>query len=128
VRDDLGGRQAVLWGTSSAASKFECEDVPPDNAMRPYLPEGSRRVLQAEYLPIYSLTPGKALYARLVFFVRPEAGQEGVAEADKMWRMAGDDEDNYGDHASFFRLALHGDVTEAQLASFIRGSLQGGCA
>jgi hypothetical protein len=50
-------------------------------------------------------------------------GQEGVAEADKLWRVAGDDEDNFNEHGSFFRLQFDEDVTDAQLASLIRGVL-----
>jgi hypothetical protein len=51
------------------------------------------------------------------------AGQEGVAEVDKLWRVAGGDEDNYDDHDSFFYLAFGQDVAETQVASLIVGLL-----
>jgi hypothetical protein len=62
--------------------------------------------------------------ARVGFYVRPEAGQEGVAEADKMWRVAGGDRDNYGDHPSFLYLRFDPDVTTAQLVTFIRALVE----
>jgi hypothetical protein len=93
--------------------------VLPGDPMRPHLPEGSLRVRQADFRPIYSpALPGQALQARVRFYVRPEAGQEGVAEADKMWRVAG------GNHESFFYMQFGDDVTEAQLVCLIRGSLE----
>jgi hypothetical protein len=48
--------------------------------------------------------PGQALNARLAFYVRLQAGQEGLAEADKMWRLAGGNEDNYGEHSALVLL------------------------
>jgi hypothetical protein len=127
VRDERNGRQALLCEINFEGEDFECEDVLPDDPLRPYLPEGSRRVQQAEYLPIYSPTlPGQALRARVGFYVCPEAGQEGVAEADKMWRVAGGDEDNYDDHESFCDLQFDDDVSTAQLATFVRGLLEPG--
>jgi hypothetical protein len=123
VRDEKRGRQALLWASSGQA-ELQCEDVPPDDYLRPHLPEGSRRVRHADFLPIYSpVLPGQALYARVGLYVRPEGDQEGVADADKMWRMAGGDEDNYDGHDSFFDLQFHDDVSDAQLASLIRGLL-----
>jgi hypothetical protein len=123
VRDERRGRQALMW-EHCYRQELQCVDVPLDNPMRPHLPEGSRWVRQAQYFPIHSAAlPGQALNAALGFYVRPEAGQEGVAEADKMWRMAGGDQDNYGHHKSFFHLRFHEDVTNAQLASFMRGLL-----
>jgi hypothetical protein len=124
AKDERRGRQALLWDTKYRRGQLECEDVPEEDLMRPHLPEGSRRVRQAEYLPIHSLAiPGQSLNTRVGWYVCPEAGQEGVAEADKMWRMAGGDEDNYGGHDSSFYLHSDDDVTEAELASFIRGLL-----
>jgi hypothetical protein len=125
VRDETTGRQALLWDAYHAGGQLLCGDVDPGDLMRPHLPEGSCHVRQADYLPIYSLAlPGQALRACMGFYVRPEAGQEGVAEADKMWRVAGGDHDNSDDHNSFFNLQFHEDVTEAQLASFITSLLQ----
>jgi hypothetical protein len=123
VRDELRGRQALLW--TSAEGVFETDEVPPDHPLRPHLPEGSRRVRQADSLPIYSpALRGRALRARTWFYVRPEAGQEGVAEEDKMWRLAGGDEERYGEHDSFFELGFDVDTTEAEIASLIRGLLE----
>jgi hypothetical protein len=122
VRDERRSRQALLW--EYHYSQLQCEDVPPGDPLRPHLPEGSRRVYEAGSLPIYSpALPGQALNARMGFHLCPEAGQEGVAEADKMWRVAGGDEHNYGDHESSFYLQFDPNVTEAQLASLIRGLL-----
>jgi hypothetical protein len=105
-------------------SQLQCFDVTPHDPLWPYLPEGSRRVRHAASLPICSPAfPGQALQARVGFYVRPEAGQEGVAEADKVWRVAGGDQDNYGDHDSFFSLEFDDDVTEAQIVSFIKALL-----
>jgi hypothetical protein len=123
VNDRWRGRQALLWAIPYGPGELRCEDVPPDH-LRPHLPEGSRRVRQAEYMPLYSpALYGRALNARVGFMVRPEAGQEGVAEAEKMWRVAGGDQDNYDDTISSFYIRFDGDTTEARLASFIRGLL-----
>jgi hypothetical protein len=123
VRDENMGRQALLWGASNQMT-LSCQDVPHEDGMRPHLPDGSRIVRQDAYLPVYSpALPGQALRARVGWYVRPEAGQEGVAEADKMWRMAGGEEDSYGDHTSFCYMQFDPDVTEAQLASLMRGLL-----
>jgi hypothetical protein len=121
VRDDRRGRQALLWA-SGIEGELQCQDVLPDDPLRPHLPEGSRRVRQANPLPIYSpALPGRAVHARVSFYVCPEAGQEEVAEADKLLRLAGGDEDHYASHDSFFDLQFHQDVSGAQLASLIRG-------
>jgi hypothetical protein len=123
VRDERTGRQALLWDLA-CMNELRCEDVAPDDPIWHHLPEGSRFVTQADYLPIHSPAfHDRPFQARPGFYVRPEAGQEGVAEADKMWRVAGGDEDNYGDHPSFFDLQFDDDVTEAQLAFLIRGLL-----
>jgi hypothetical protein len=100
-------------------------DVAPIDVLRPYLPDGSRQILQAGHLPTYSpALHGQALHARVGFYVSLEAGQEEVAPADKMWRIARGDVDNYGGHASFYYLQFHENVTEAQLASFVTSLLQ----
>jgi hypothetical protein len=122
VRDEPRGRQALLWDCHHNA--LECEGVGVDDHMRPHLPEGSRLVTQAHHLPIRSpALLGQVPQARVEFYVRPEAGQEGVAEADKMWRVAGGDQDKYGDLDAFFYIRFDDDVTEDQLASLIRGLL-----
>jgi hypothetical protein len=121
VRDERTGRQALLWDVYHEHG-LVCEDVDPvpDDPIPPFLPEGSLHVYQAEYLPIYSRAlPGQALRARAGFYVCPEAVQEGVAEADKMWRVAGGDEDEYDDHSSFFYLEF--EAEQAELASLVRG-------
>jgi hypothetical protein len=124
VRDEWTGRQALLW-SFRYDDELQCFDVPPDDPLAPHLPEGSRRVEQAEDLPIFSPSlPGQALQALVGFHIRPEAGQEGVAEADKMWRVAGGDQHNYGQHSSFFYMLLDDEVTEAQIVSLIRGLLE----
>jgi hypothetical protein len=127
VRDLMTDRQALLWDTSFGSyegGRLQTVVMPPDDPWRAYLPESSRCVQLRDYLPIYSpALPGQALRATLGFCVRPEAGQEGVAEADKMWRVAGGDEDNYGDHPSYFYMTFGEDVTEAHLATLIRGLL-----
>jgi hypothetical protein len=128
VRDERTGRQTLLWDLEHQ-EELECEDVPPDDHLRPHLPEGSRLVRQGNTLPLYSpALPGQALRAHVGWYVSPEAGQEGVEEADKMWRMAGGDQDNYDDHESFFYLVFDGDVTEAHLASLFRGLLESPCS
>jgi hypothetical protein len=122
VRDKKRDRQALLW-SSTRDQQLESVDLPLDHAMRPHLPEGSRAVRQADYLPIYSpALPGQALHARTEYYVCPEAGQEGVAAADKVWRLVGD-KHTYGDQDSFVDLLFRQDVTEAQLASLILGLL-----
>jgi hypothetical protein len=124
VRDERTGRQALLWNHHYESGEFVCEDVPPDYPMLRFLPEGSRRVRKAGSLPIFSpALPGQALHAGIGFYVWPEGGQEGVAEADKLWRVAGGDQDNYGDHDSFFHMLFDDDTTEDQLASLVRGLL-----
>jgi hypothetical protein len=121
VRDGKTGRQALLW-SASGQMKFQCHAVPPNDSLRPHLPEGSLIVTHEEHQPIYSpAVPGQAPRARVAFYVRPEAGQEGVGEADKMWRVAGGDEGNYGDNESFFNMEFNDD--EARIASLIRGLL-----
>jgi hypothetical protein len=90
VRDEVRGRQAMLWNTFYRGGELQCEDVSPDHPVRPHLPEGSRRVEQADDMYLYSTAlPGEALRACVGLYVRPEAGQEGVAEADKVWRLGG---------------------------------------
>jgi hypothetical protein len=123
VRDEQRGRQALLWSSGDEA-EFQCEDVHPLDPLRLHLPEGSRLVEQAHDLPIYSpALPGHAVHASVSFYLCPEAGQEGVAEADKLWRMAGGDEDNYDEQDSFFNICFDEDVSEDLLASLIRGLL-----
>jgi hypothetical protein len=125
VRDERTGRQAVLWDGYYEGGELMCVNVAQDELRRPHLPEGSRYVTPEEYFDLYSpLLPGRGLGASVGFHVRPEPDQEGVAEADKMWRVAGGDEDNYEEHASFFRLDFDDHVTEDQLASLTRGLLQ----
>jgi hypothetical protein len=124
VGDEKRGRQALLW-SSTDQTELQCMDVPPDDPLRPHLPEGSRRVQHADFLPINSpVLAGQAPRALVGFYVCPEAGQEGVADADKLWRMAGGDEEKYGDHESFFFLEFGGDVTRDQVGSFVIGLLQ----
>jgi hypothetical protein len=124
VRDERTTRQVLLWGFLYE-DELQCHDVHPDDPVRPHLPEGSRFVQQAEHLPIHtSVLPGQALNAFVGFYVRPEAGQEGVAEADKMWRVAGGDQDNYEEHESFFFMHFDDDATEAEIVSLIRGLLE----
>jgi hypothetical protein len=123
VRDEVRGRQALLWDYPYK-EELECVDVAADDPIRPDLPEGSRMVGHVNTLPLYSpALPSQALQAHGGWYVSPEAGQEGVAEAEKLWRMAGGDEDNYDDHDSFFFLELDDDVTYTQLALFIQGLL-----
>jgi hypothetical protein len=91
VRDKPTGRKALLWATQSVASKFDCVDVPPDNPFRPHLPQGSRRRVQAENLPTYSLTPGQALYAPVwSFLFGPRRARRGWGRRTRCggWRGA----------------------------------------
>jgi hypothetical protein len=100
VKDEWTGRQALLWD-SGTESRLEASPVEfdADHSFRAFLPEGSRKVKCADSLPMYSTSlPGQAVRAKATFFLHPEAGQEGVEEADKLWRVAGGDKDNYGDH------------------------------
>jgi hypothetical protein len=134
VRDEYRGRQALLW-SYHFDEDFQCEDLSPGDRMRPFLPEGSLHVRQADFLPLYSpALPGQALNARVGFYVRPEAGQEGVAEADKLWRLVAGDaghgengNDDDDDRDSSFYLRFDEDVTEAQLASLIRDLIERKC-
>jgi hypothetical protein len=128
VRDERTGRQALLWDARYGGEKLSCEDVHPNNPLRPFLPEGIQ-VRQADFLPLYSpALPGQALHACVVFYVRSEAGQEGVAEADKLWRMAGRDGGRDEQDPAFFYMAFDDDVTEAQLASLFSGLLVLACS
>jgi hypothetical protein len=89
VRDERTGRQALLWDVGHE-EEFRCEDVPAEDPMRPHLPEGSLLVREEGYMPIRSpALPGQDLHAYVGFYICPEAGQEGVAEVDKIWRGAG---------------------------------------
>jgi hypothetical protein len=125
VRDERAGRQALLW-SSTNEEVFRCVGVPPDDPMGDVVPQGSRRVEQANFLPIQnSVSPGQALYARVVFFVSPEAGQEGVAEADKLWRVVGGDQFGAAMFSLQFAL-LEGEhrETAAEIILLIKGLLE----
>jgi hypothetical protein len=111
VRDERRGRQALLWDVSWE-EKVECEVVTPGDLMWARVPEGSRRVRYVDTAPIYSpALPGHAPHARMELLVGPMPGQEGVAEADKLWRVVGGDEQH--DPAEFvsgFSMKFSDDV------------------
>jgi hypothetical protein len=78
-------------------------------------------------LPIFSTTVTcQPLYANVGFYVRPEAGQEGVADVDKMWRVAAVAEEDYENHGSFFFLVFPGHVNQAQVVHLVRSLLASG--
>jgi hypothetical protein len=58
------------------------------------------------------------------FYICPEEDQEGVAEADKLWRLGTGPEDENGRSHSFFWLSFAPTTTQAEMISLIRGLLQ----
>jgi hypothetical protein len=53
VRDEIKGRQALLWSSCYYVEGLQCNDVTANDVTRPHLPEGSLHVQQAESLPIH---------------------------------------------------------------------------
>jgi hypothetical protein len=47
VRDKWTGKEALLWNASYLRGALRCFEIPVDDPMKPYSPEGSRRVEQA---------------------------------------------------------------------------------
>jgi hypothetical protein len=90
VRDEWTGRQALLWDTGREPRfRTVAAELGADHPFRAFLPGGGLQVECADVLPIYSTSlPGQALCAPVGFFLQPEAGQEGLGEADKLWRVA----------------------------------------
>jgi hypothetical protein len=107
VRDVRSGRRAVLW-ESGKRHRWATGHVPPDGPFVPFLPQGSLVLstpVDAERSIVYPPcgTGGEAVKICFGFYVRPEAGQEGVPARDKLWRLAGADAERYGEHKSFTR-------------------------
>jgi hypothetical protein len=107
VRDVRSGRRAVLW-ESGKGHEWGTGHVPASSLFAPFLPQGSWFVAvkpDAERVIVYPPCGTGAAGVRMGFgfFVRPEAGQEGVPARDKLWRLAGADAERYGEHDSFTR-------------------------
>jgi hypothetical protein len=123
VSNESSGRQALLWETRDGF-ELDCDEVEEDDYMCKHLPEGSRRVdysFQTLYGPAF---PRQGLPASVRLYVSPEAGQEGVAEVDKLWRVAGGDEDFTDLGASFFIVRFGEGATYDGVASSITRLLQ----
>jgi hypothetical protein len=102
VRDVRSGRRAVLWDTGKR-QRWTTDQVPPTDDYAPFLPEGSLYVgtfgdRSTVYPPCG--TGEAAIKMRFSFYVRPEAGQEGVPARDKLWRLGGADAEQNGEHHS----------------------------
>jgi hypothetical protein len=112
VRDHRTGRQALLWSTYGQG-ELRCEAVAPDDPMRPHLPEGSRRVTHADWMPTYS--------RGWSFMCGPRRARRGWRRrtgCGGWWRATA------SDNCPAFYLQFTEDVSEAQLASLTQSLLQ----
>jgi hypothetical protein len=109
VRDGRSGRWAVLWESGKRHCWFTAGmDV--INARS--LPQDCLIVnthLNSDRSIVYpSCGIGEeAVKVGISFFVRPEAGQEGVPARDKLWRLAGADAVCYDQQVSLMYLCFH---------------------
>jgi hypothetical protein len=110
------GRRAVLW-ESGKDHVGSAGPVDPTNTLAPFLPQDGRGVgthpdtdRSIVYPPCG--TGEEALKMGFSFYVRPEAGQEGVPARHKLWRMAGADAERYGQHDSFMIIDLRTENTD----------------
>ena len=94
VTEKETGRKALVF--ESIKGSWRTQEPPAD--VRPFVTEGSFSVF-LHHGRLSSHT-GDTLEARLAFFVSPEPGQEGVGDQDKLWRLAGGDQDRYAEHSS----------------------------
>jgi hypothetical protein len=113
VRDVRSGRRALLWETGKS-HRWGCAHVLAQVALAPFLPQGSLRIgpnanaTQAIVYPPCGIGEA-AVKMAFTFYVRPEAGQEGVPARDKLWRLGGGDAEHYGEHVSFTYIGFTGD-------------------
>jgi hypothetical protein len=126
VSDARTGRQALLWESGKetqlwAGPLYEAVVIPGG------LPNDSFA---------FGITNGEGLLSpdwgnhpwvgvEVGFFLRPEAGQEGVAEQDRLYRAAGGDVERYGDHDSHCLVALRGGqaLEKRMVGQYIRSLL-----
>jgi hypothetical protein len=102
VRDVRSGRRAVLW-ESGKGHRWGTGQVPPPAPLLPSCPRAAvcrHPLTDAERAIVYPPcgTGEEAVKMGFGFYVRPEAGQEGVPARDKLWRLAGADAEHYGEH------------------------------
>jgi hypothetical protein len=107
VRDVRSGRRALLW-ESGRGHKWGWSQVNPSSPFAPFLPQESFYMTtysaasrSIAYPPCRTGEEDEAVTMGFGVFVRPEAGQEGVPARDKLWRLAGADAEQYGEHDSF---------------------------
>jgi hypothetical protein len=110
VRDVRSGRRALLWD-SRKAHTMQSSPLNANHRNAEILPQGSMYVSN-NYLVLARdmMSPfcniGERAYMGIGFYVRPEAGQEGVPARDKLWRLAGGDGERYGEHESFAGIVI----------------------
>jgi hypothetical protein len=117
VRDVRSGRRALLWETGRDSS-WDAGQVDPRDPSRRFLPPDSLMVgtmLQKDRAVIHPPCRGGGAAATggyaeeggaFLFYLRPEAGQEGVPARDKLWRVAGANAEHYGEQDSFLLTRL----------------------
>jgi hypothetical protein len=105
VRDVRSGRRALLWESGKGHEWGTNLDFA-TTGFAPFLPEGSFCVGTPLNEARAIVSPrcnaeDEAVKMGFNFYVRPEAGQEGVPARDKLWRLAGADAELYSEHDSF---------------------------
>jgi hypothetical protein len=112
VRDVRSGRRALLW-ESGKRHQWGTGPVSPKSRWAPFLPQDSfvvglylNGLRPVVYPPCGTGEGGEAVKMGFNFYVRPEAGQEGVPARHKLWRLAGADAERYGEHDCFAVLGL----------------------
>jgi hypothetical protein len=113
VRDVRAGRRAVLW-ESGKRHRWASGQVNATSAWAPFLPQNSLFIATSDERAIVyppcdtgEEDEDEAVKMGFTFYVRPEAGQEGVPARDKLWRLAGADAEHYGQHESFVKIIFN---------------------
>lgn len=124
LRDEDSGRVALVWEEDKSIRRQVCE---PSDYWRPFLPPGSFWVGHVGSQPVACPTyHGPPLTGRLSFYACPEPGQEDIAEEHKLYRLAGEDVERYGEHCSFVRLFFD-TPDERAIAQYVCSLLEKGC-
>jgi hypothetical protein len=126
VRDVYSGRMALLWQEGRGARR---RVTAPAHYWQGWLPEGSLEVTLKDdelHQHITTTTPmhSERIQGGVSFYVCPEPGPEGsrLGPADRLWRLAGGDEERYTSHIS--PITLHWNTRDVtKISGLIRALL-----